>query len=100
MGSRIPRSSSRIKCGTGSGQALDAAKIALRREMRAHGVNNSELARRLGVAENHVRRLVDLDHRSRIDDVERALKAFGKALSIGVEDLPAKQDQGRAQPSR
>ncbi len=69
--------------------ALDAAKIALRREMRAGSVSNSELARRLGVAENHVRRLVNLDHRSRIDDVERALALLGKALSVEVEDVAA-----------
>jgi cell division inhibitor SulA len=43
-----------------------------------------ELARRLGLQENGVRRLLDLDHRSHIDQVDRALAALGKRLEVRV----------------
>lgn len=61
---------------------LVAAKLALRSAMRGKGVNNSELARRLGVSEGAVRRLVDPDHDSRLDRVVAALRALGHALII------------------
>lgn len=65
---------------------LVAAKLALRRAMLEEEVNNSELARRLGVSEGAVRRLVDPDHASRLDRVVAALAALGHHLII--EDQP------------
>lgn len=61
---------------------LVAAKLALRGAMLSRGVNNSELARRLGVSEGAVRRLVDPDHDSRLDRVVAALRALGHTLII------------------
>lgn len=61
---------------------LTAAKLALYRHMKAKSVSNSELARRLGVTEAVVRRLVDPDHNSRIDRVEAALEAVGARLTV------------------
>jgi antitoxin HicB len=63
---------------------LVAAKLALYEAMRAGPMTRSELARRLGLQENGVRRLLDLDHRSHIDQVDRALAALGKRLEVRV----------------
>lgn len=62
--------------------ALVAAKLALYTAMREQGVSNVALAKRLGVTEAIVRRLVHPDHRSKIERVERALAALGKHLVV------------------
>lgn len=66
--------------------SLVAAKAALYQAMRADGMSNVALARRLGLTENGVRRLVDPDHRSHIGQIEAALAALGKHLMIDVRD--------------
>lgn len=63
---------------------LVAAKLALYEALRAQRITRTELARRLGLQENGVRRLLDLDHRSHIDEVDRALAALGKRLAVRV----------------
>ena len=63
---------------------LIAAKLALYEAMRAERITGTELARRLGLQENGVRRLLDLDHRSHIDQVDRALAALGRRLEVRV----------------
>jgi antitoxin HicB len=63
---------------------LVAAKLALYEAMRAQGITRTELARRFGLQENAVRRLLDLDHRSHIDQIDRALAALGKRLEVRV----------------
>lgn len=65
---------------------LVAAKLALYEAMRDQGVGVEGLAARLGVAEPAVRRLLDLDHRSHIDQVEAALRCLGKRLEVTVRD--------------
>ncbi|MGE0047699.1 MAG: type II toxin-antitoxin system HicB family antitoxin [Acidithiobacillus sp.] len=62
--------------------ALVAAKLALRSAMRAEGISNTELGRRLGVSEGAVRRLMDVDHASRMDGVIAALAALGSGIII------------------
>ena len=64
--------------------ALAAAKIALYRAMRERGLGNAALARRLGTVEGTVRRLLDLDHRSHIGQVEAALHALGQRLVVAT----------------
>ena len=64
--------------------ALTAAKIALYGAMRAQGVDNTALAARLGLSEGAVRRLIDLDHRSHIGQIETALHALGHRLTVGT----------------
>lgn len=66
--------------------ALTAAKLALYETMRSQGVRKAELARRLGRHMPQVDRLLDLHHASRLDQVEAALAALGKRLSVGVHD--------------
>jgi antitoxin HicB len=65
---------------------LVAAKLALYEAMREQGVDADDLAARLRTAEPAVRRLLDLDHRSHIDQVEAALRCLGKRLEVTVRD--------------
>jgi len=66
---------------------LAAAKLALYEGMRRQCVSNVELGRRLGIAENAIRRLIDPDHRSHIGQVEKALDALH--VQLVVEALAA-----------
>lgn len=65
---------------------LAAAKLALYQAMREANMTNVALAKRLGVTETVVRRLLDLDHRSHIGQIESALAVFGKRLVVEVRD--------------
>ncbi len=61
---------------------LAAAKLALRAALAEAGISQGELARRLGCDPKAVRRLVDLGHRSHVDEVERALMALQRRLVV------------------
>lgn len=63
-----------------------AGKLALYLAMRERGINNSELARRLGVRETVVRRMLDPDHDTRSEKLQAALGALGKRIVVTVED--------------
>ena len=65
--------------------ALVAAKLALYEAMRETGMSNVGLGRRLGISEGAVRRLLDLDHRSHIGQVEDALRALGHRLIVEID---------------
>ncbi len=64
---------------------LVTAKLALYEAMRTGGVSNVELGRRLGLSEGAVRRLLDVDHRSHIGQVEAGLQALGHRLMVEVQ---------------
>lgn len=64
--------------------ALAGAKVALYDAMHRQGISNTGLATRLGVTEGAVRRLLDLDHRSHIGYVEKALQVLGQQLTIAT----------------
>jgi antitoxin HicB len=64
---------------------LVAAKLALHDAMLTAGVSNVALAGQLGTDEKTVRRLRDPLHQSRINQVDAALRALGKRMSIVVE---------------
>ncbi len=66
--------------------ALAEAKFGLYSAMRAAGVRKAELARRLGCQRNEVERLLDIRHRSRLDQIEDALAAVGKRLVVQIQD--------------
>ena len=66
--------------------ALTAAKVLLYRTMREAGVRKADLARRLGWHGPQTDRLLDLNHASRLDQIEAALAALGKRLSVEVAD--------------
>lgn len=65
---------------------LVAAKLALHGAMLAACLSNVALARRLGVDEKIVRRLRDPLHKSRIDQIDIALRALGKRLEVVVRE--------------
>jgi antitoxin HicB len=66
--------------------ALLAAKAELYSAFRQAGITKAELARRLGIPRMNVDRLFDPKHRSRLDQIESALLAVSKRLTISVED--------------
>jgi antitoxin HicB len=63
-----------------------APKLALYLAMRDQQVSNSELARRLGVHERVVRRMLDPEHASRPASIQAALSALGKQVTAEVRD--------------
>jgi antitoxin HicB len=66
--------------------ALTAAKVLLYRAMREAGVRKADLARRLGWHGPQIDRLLDLNHASRLDQIEAALAVLGKRLKIDLAD--------------
>ena len=68
---------------------LMSAKLALHRLMLERKVTRVALGKRLGVTEGAIRRLLDLDHRSHIGQVNAALSALGKEIVLEVRDVEA-----------
>lgn len=66
---------------------LIASKLAIYQTMRDQGVTQAELANRMGCDPRQVRRLLDLDHHSRMDLIDDALHELGKALVIDIQPL-------------
>ena len=58
-----------------------APKLALYLAMRDQQVNNSELARRLGVHERVVRRMLNPQHATKAEKIQAALAALGKQMT-------------------
>ncbi len=63
-----------------------APKLALYLAMRDQRINNSELARRLGVHERVVRRMLDPEHATKAEKIQAALAALGKQMTVEVRD--------------
>ena len=63
-----------------------AGTLALYLAMREQGMSNSELARRLGVRETVVRRMLDPDHETKSEKLQAALDVLGKRIVVAVED--------------
>jgi antitoxin HicB len=84
LGREIPRPSPARGGPVAILPPLVTAKLALYEAMRAQRITRTELTRRLGMQENAIRRLLDLDHRSHIDQIDRALAALGKRLEVRV----------------
>ncbi len=61
-----------------------AAKLALYSAMKQQRISKVELARRLGISEGAVRRLANPDHRSHMNQVQRALDAIGCTVTLDV----------------
>jgi len=62
--------------------AIVTAKLALYRAMIETGTRKADLTRLLGVHPPQVDRLLDLDHDSRLDQIEHAARALGRELHI------------------
>ena len=63
-----------------------APKLALYLALRDQRVSNSELARRLGIHERVVRRMLDPEHATRGDKIQAALAALGKQMTVEIRD--------------
>lgn len=63
------------------------AKIAVFRAWRDSGISKSELARRLGVAENEARRILDPHYNTKLDKLDAAARALGRRLTISLDDV-------------
>lgn len=65
---------------------LVSAKLALYQAMHEAQITRVALGKRLGVSEGAVRRLLDLDHKSHIGQVDAALSVLGKRLVVEIHD--------------
>lgn len=63
---------------------LTAVKVTLYCTMRTQGVGKAELARRLGWHMPQVDRVLDLQHHSRMDQMDAALGAVGTRLQVSA----------------
>ena len=61
---------------------LTAIKVMLYREMRTQGIGKAELARRLGWHLPQVDRVLDVQHNSRMDQLDAAMGALGRHLYV------------------
>ena len=62
--------------------AIITAKVLLYQGMREQGVGKVELARRLNWRLSRVDRVVDINHRSRLDDMDAALRVVGRRVTV------------------
>jgi antitoxin HicB len=63
-----------------------APKLALYLAVREQGLPNTELARRLGVSETVVRRMLDPKHDTKPTRIQAALNVLGKRIVVSFED--------------
>jgi len=80
----LPVPSSSRGCHAVAPGALSCVKLALHQAMVEQGVRRSELARRLHCHMPQVDRLLDLNHASRLEQLETALAALGRRLTVDV----------------
>lgn len=66
--------------------AADALKLAVGEAFAEAGISKTELARRLGKAENEARRILDPDHPTKLDTLKAALHVLGKKVVVTVLD--------------
>jgi antitoxin HicB len=61
------------------------AKAGLYMALRASGVRKVELARRMGIHKQQIDRLLDIDHASRIEQLEAAFAALQMRLTVDIQ---------------
>jgi antitoxin HicB len=64
---------------------LVAAQAELFRTMRQAGLAKADLAARLGISEQQVRRIFDIRRAPRLDQIETAMRALGRRLVVTSE---------------
>jgi antitoxin HicB len=67
--------------------ALTAAKASLNAAWREADITKSELAARLGAAENQARRLLDAKHASSLSQLDKAARAMGYRLVVSARKI-------------
>ena len=78
---------------------LTAVKVMLYRRMGEQGIGKAELARRLGWHLPQVDRVLDIQHHSRMDQMDAALAAIGCQLQVKAVDQPDRT-AGAVTPTR
>jgi antitoxin HicB len=68
---------------------ISSAKVELHSALRSRGVRKAELGRRMGIHKQQVERLMDLDHSSRIEQLEAAFAALGMRLTVDIRQAAA-----------
>jgi antitoxin HicB len=63
-----------------------AAKAALYLAIQEAGLRNTELARKLGLDEKEIRRMLDPRHATRLSRIQKALDFLGKRLVISLDN--------------
>ena len=81
-GKDIPRPTVGSVCSTLP--TLTAVKVMLYQGMREQGVGKAELARRLSWHLPQVDRVLDIQHNSRLDQMDAALAAIGRQLEVSA----------------
>ena len=64
--------------------ALECAKLGIYQAMTEQGIRKTELARRLGWHMPQVDRLFNLNHASRLDQLEAAARVLGRHIYVRV----------------
>lgn len=64
---------------------LVSLKLALYKEMVANNVSRRDLGKRLNKSEGLVSRMLDVDHQSKVDQLQEALLSIGKRFVLSVE---------------
>lgn len=64
-----------------------AIKLAIHEAMREQGMTQAALAEQLGVDGRQVRRVLDLDHESKLSQLEAALAALGLRAAVSVSKV-------------
>jgi antitoxin HicB len=88
-GAALPRPSAADGRPVVAVPARVAAKLALHEEVRAAGLTKTGLARRLGIPDTEARRLLDLDHPTKMDRLERVLASFDVELVVTTQKIEA-----------
>jgi len=66
---------------------ISDAKTGLYMALRASGLRKTELARRMGIHKQQVDRLLDIDHASRIEQLEAAFAALQMKLTVDIQPV-------------
>ena len=64
---------------------IASAKVQLYTALRAAGIRKAELARRMGIHKQQVERLMDIDHTSRVEQIELEFAALGMRFVIDIQ---------------
>lgn len=65
---------------------VSSAKVELYTALRSSGIRKAELARRMGIHKQQVERLLDINHSSRIEQLESAFAALQMRMVVDVQN--------------
>jgi antitoxin HicB len=65
---------------------MQAMKLVIYQAMLDHHVTQAALGEKMNIDARRVRRILDLDHNTRLDHLIRALECLGKRISVEISD--------------